>query len=59
MSKILGTIKSIPGVIRRKLKQADEKAQDEAWKRSYASQLLPSRMEVYDTHLRYPLKIRW
>ena len=53
MSKIIGTIKSIPRAIRRKLKRADEKAKDEAWKRSYASQLLPSRMEVYDTHLRF------
>lgn len=53
MSKITGSIKSIPRVIRRKLKRADEKAKDEAWKRSYASQLLPSRMEVYDTHLRF------
>jgi len=53
MSKIIGTMKSIPRAIRRKLKRADEKAKDEAWKRSYASQLLPSRMEVYDTHLRF------
>jgi len=53
MSKIIGSIKSIPRAIRRKLKRADEKAKDEAWKRSYASQLLPSRMEVYDTHLRF------
>jgi hypothetical protein len=53
MSKIIGKIKSIPGAIRRKLRRADERAQDEAWKRSYASQLLPSRMEIYDTHLRF------
>jgi hypothetical protein len=53
MTKIFGKVKSIPGAIRRKLKRADERAQDAAWKRSYASQLLPSRMEVYDTHLRF------
>jgi hypothetical protein len=53
MSKIIGKIKSIPRAIKRKLKRADEKAKDEAWKRSYASQLLPSRMEIYDTHLRF------
>jgi Helicase HerA, central domain len=53
MSKIIGTMKAIPRAIRRKLKRADEKAKDEAWKRSYPRQLLPSRMEVYDTHLRF------
>ena len=53
MSRLIGKIKSIPRAIRRKFKRADEKAQDEAWKRSYASQLLPARMEIYDTHLRF------
>ena len=49
----LKQILTIPRAIRRKWKKADEKAADEAWKRSYASQLLPSRMEIYDTHLRF------
>lgn len=43
----------IPRDLRRKWKKADQRAQDEAWKRSYSRQILPSRIEVYDTHLRF------
>ena len=52
-SMILGAMKSTVGKVKKKLKKADEYAQDEAWKRSYARLILPSRMETYDTHLRF------
>jgi len=37
--------------IKYRWRRATEKAQDEAWIRSYARQIMPDRLEVYDTHL--------